>query len=213
MTTAPARPYPLVIGLTGAKGSGKDTACRIIMDEYAIEGHPAPIRVAFADKMKDFALRLDPLMDTIVEYGVYRTLNEIVTTIGWEGAKQLPAVRKFIQRLGTEAGRATFGEDFWVEQVANDVATYLDSGHPVIFTDVRFPNEIEYVMSLGGEIWRIERPGVDTADPHPSEHAWRALDPNVTIINDGPLEALHAAIAGNLWGSWGSQAFTGTISR
>lgn len=73
--------------------------------------------------------------------------------------------RQYLQNLGNEA-RTVFGENFWVDQVLpreplNDTST-------LVISDVRYPNEAERIRALGGVVWEVVRPGVDS-DGHVSE--------------------------------------------
>jgi len=188
----------MLIGLMGPKGGGKDTVCGIIQEIV----DPAPVRFAFADKLKEFAYALDPLIDLnfppidpkvgdTLKY--VRRLSWIVDSYGWDEAKQFSDVRRLLQRLGTEAGRQVLRDDIWVSTIEASVGEAARTTGAVL-TDVRFPNEIDLVRTLGGSLWRIDRPSAETGDPHPSEVAWRSATPDVVIINDGPLEALEAAV-------------------
>lgn len=78
----------------------------------------------------------------------------------------------------------------------------------LIVTDVRFPNEVAKIQSLGGHVFKIKRPGVPVSD----DASDSALDDftgwNGIIDNDGDLKVLHGKIKdlgdkvinGTLWG-------------
>ena len=166
-----------LIGVSGRKRSGKDSFAERLT---AVHGFT---RVAFADPMRELALALDPLISE-----VWR-LSELVDAFGWEGAKENPEVRRTLQRLGTEGGRKVLGENIWVDTA---MRTARAADGPVVFTDVRVPNEAEAVKTAGGVVVRIERQGLPTGDTHPSETAlddWRF---DFIVHNDSTLEALHA---------------------
>jgi hypothetical protein len=112
-----------------------------------------------------------------------------------------------MQTLGTEWGRQTVHPDFWVAIAANKIERTLASGFKsgtnykllALFDDVRFANEAAMLRSYGGVILRVERP--DTAKPaeiaaHASEEMDFAAD--VTLVNDGTSEDLHAMLA-EIW--------------
>lgn len=104
------------------------------------------MRVAFADKVKEFAYRLNPWMRAPVPGGrglyTFYSLAGLVDEIGWDEAKLLPEVRKFLQELGTEAGRATLGKKVWI------TAAFRSSPprRPLVISDGRFYNEYEAAM-------------------------------------------------------------------
>lgn len=185
---------PVVIGLIGKKRSGKDSFAATLVEEHGYK------RVAFADPLRDAALRLDPYVDGSVldngELHPYR-LSEVVQTLGWERAKdEVPEVRRILQALGTDAIR-TIDADFWVR--SGVAAIQAELGAPseasVVVTDVRFPNEADAIRDSGGILVRIVRPGYD-GDGHATETALDDYVPDILVNNDGTLDQLgDAALA------------------
>lgn len=168
-----------IIGLAGAARSGKDTAGAYLVARHGYE------RRSFADAVRTAALAIDPYVATRAST---RRLTDLVAAKGWEAAKELPDVRRLLQRVGTELGRDLFGDDTWV-----DIATKgLHGGERVVFTDVRFANEAAAVRRLGGIVVALERPGAGLAGPegaHASEVIDFAID--ATVANDGDVGRLH----------------------
>lgn len=120
---------------------------------------------------------------------------------GWttlEPVKQW-TVRQLLQYMGTEA-RNVFGEDFWVDQVLPEPTPgyeYADlelshkypGAETLAFTDLRFPNEAQRIVGLGGFNIEVLRASA-TSDGHASEQRLpRALIKHV-IHNDGTLDEL-----------------------
>lgn len=167
-----------LVGFAGYAGSGKDTAAQALISA-------GWERIAFADAVRDAAMALDPII------AGHARLSEILLDCGWDGAKQLPEVRRLLQRLGTEAGRKIHGDSCWVN-IARRKA--LASTKAVVITDVRFANEAVFVLSHGTLIW-IERPGAGPCNDHVSEAlGYLKEDADITIINDGTVEWLHSAV-------------------
>ncbi len=79
--------------------------------------------------------------------------------------------RQYLQNLGNDA-REVFGEDFWVDQVlpplVNDFKDKFEGVDVLAITDLRYPNEAQRVLNLGGEVWEVLRPGLES-DGHASE--------------------------------------------
>lgn len=176
---------PQLIGLSGYAQTGKDTVGQILHDLYAFE------RVAFADKLKALALASNPNVGLVwQEHGKelrdppISTLQECVDWDGWEGAKRLPAVRRYLQNLGV-AAREVFGPDFWVDQ-----ALKPPFSSRIVVTDVRFPNEWEAIKDYGGKVWRIDRPGVESVNAHISETALDAYSFDVRLYNESTISDL-----------------------
>ena len=166
----------MIIGLSGYAQSGKDTAASFF------EGYE---RRAFADPMRDVLYTLNP----IVKSGL--NLQDAIDEDGWDKAKvRYPEIRRLLQVLGTEVGRAMWGDNFWVWQATKG----LNSNQNIVFTDVRFPNELEEIKIFGGVTVRIVRDGVEAVNTHPSESALDDATFDFTIHNNGTLEELKAKI-------------------
>ena len=160
----PVEQQPLV-GLVGYAQSGKDTFAQYL-------GYQ---RLAFADALKELALAAHP------------ALRMSVPEKGWEWVKKdLPGGREFLQDLGVGV-RDVLGADTWVRAA---FAKY-DPTLPTVFTDVRFPNEIEAIRGRGGVIVRIERVGHQPPNNHVSEFAWQSTEPDFVIrAESGDLKGL-----------------------
>jgi hypothetical protein len=147
----------MLLGLNGQIGAGKDAVYeRALALADALPGTPSPERVAFADKLKLAAARaLGVSVDTLESLKrddnaviTLRSLHSQTTDVYSE-----ITVRQYLQYVGTEVGRETFGETFWVDQT---LPPDLDhTGRLIIATDVRFPNEAQRIRELGGLVVRV----------------------------------------------------------
>lgn len=186
----------MIIGLTGVARSGKDTVGKILM-EYGFN------RYGFADKLKDLAFQANPLVNSPpIGFGELSFLSGLVTSYGWEKAKENDFVRQFLQNLGVGA-RKVFGENFWVDQVISDITEkygVYTSGlgtktvqSNIVITDVRFDNEAKAISGIGGLVIKVDR-GLPPLNLHVSE---KGLSPNLidgTIYNTGSLEELENSV-------------------
>jgi hypothetical protein len=171
-----------VLGLSGQMQSGKDTFAKFLVE------HHGWMRVAYADALKRVALELDPVVGTT---STELRLRYAVEQLGWDAAKTLvPEVRRTLQALGVAV--RSVAPNFWIDLVAEQVHGARAAGIPVVITDVRFPNEAEDVVRMGGKILRIERPGA-LGDNHPSEtvlRGWLARNEHQVLTNDSTLSDL-----------------------
>ncbi len=106
-------------------------------------------------------------------------------------------VRDFLQLLGTDAIRNGLHSNAWVNALMADYKpAKMDQYHPSnwIVTDVRFPNEAEAIKDRGGVIIRIDRPGVEPVNAHPSEVALDNWDFDYKIANVSDLPALKQTV-------------------
>lgn len=140
----------LVIGFTGPKRSGKDTALRIIQAEY---GYHNVATYAFAKPLYDMLeLLLQPeglpalSSGEVDKAAVIKPYN--VT------------LRHMLQTLGTEWGRDCIDPDMWAlrgECMLKDVRQFQPDNPIFVFSDVRFDNEAEMIKANGGYIIQIDR--------------------------------------------------------
>lgn len=189
---------PLLIGLNGFKGVGKDTVGKILIDEYGFR------RMAFADKLKEAAAALLGLHAPV--FDSWKNDPEVkIVVIRETGNHIFPRVithmtfRDFLKRFGTEMGRMVFGADFWIDLVlpykepSTAMADRWYRGNTVV-TDARFENEMFRIRQLGGYNIRIERPGYE-GDNHLSEQKPPQWLIDYTIHNDGTKDTLLSKVA------------------
>ncbi|AKY03366.1 deoxynucleoside monophosphate [Streptomyces phage Caliburn] len=178
----------LLVGLSGYAGSGKDEAAK----ELTRGGWR---RTAFADRLRDFAYRQNPLVKTHPDVGVVH-LARLVDDMGWERAKRtFPDVRNILVSTGQTA-RLILGVNVWVDAVLND---FRPDREALVITDVRMRNEADRIRELGGTLIRIERPGVGPAtdvlgQPYESETALDDYPFDHTLVNDGSVDDLHSIV-------------------
>jgi ABC-type oligopeptide transport system ATPase subunit len=114
-------------------------------------------------------------------------LKMIAFCIGWDGYKNERG-RALLQDIGM-AGRR-YNPYCWI----NDIDSLLEPGETgLVFTDVRFQNEADYIRSKDGIIVRIVRPG-QIAENHESELKQSEVAADIEIVNDGSIEDLHNKI-------------------
>ncbi|MEU3729994.1 hypothetical protein AB0E81_11375 [Streptomyces sp. NPDC033538] len=173
------------IGIIGRARAGKDTAGKWLVDNRGYR------RVAFADALKEAALRVDPIIiaDAYPFHDGPVRLGQMVAGMGWERAKdENPEVRRLLQELG--AAVRAIDEDFWLRAAMKKVMEANDDGVPCVITDVRYPNEAASLRRAGFHLLHIDRPGVPQMD-HASENSLTAADADWAIVNDGSLHDFH----------------------
>lgn len=168
-----------LIGFTGRRRSGKDTAALALLDKgYAL--------VKFADPLKAMIKTL--LRNTGIEF---HALNQFVEGDQKEtplGAICGKSTRFAMQTLGTDWARQMIGDDIWI-QIALKKAATLSA---VVISDVRFPNEAAAIKRVGGTIIKIMRGQPrNEADVHASETNIDTLESDHIIVNNSTIEALH----------------------
>ena len=172
---------PLLIGLTGYAGTGKDTV-REILESSGFCGF------AFADPIRNMVREL--LASTGIDecWMARRELKE-------EAIPQLGvSYRELAQTLGTEWGRR-LQPDFWL-RIANAYVADLtyQGASALVVSDVRFANEAAWVRQRGGVIWRIHRELAGRVREHVSESELDGIKPDVTLHNDGTVADLSRTV-------------------
>jgi|SRR6187551_2041393 len=176
----------MLIAFSGLKGSGKDTAAKVLVNEYGFT------KIAFADILREALLVLDPQVPSKV--GHYYSLSYLVKMYGWDQIKrELPEVRRLLQVFGTEVGRMLFGTNVWVDLLAKKFPDIVDEESRYVITDCRFDNEVDFVRDNGGIVTWIERPGLQS-DGHASESTAIRDLASVILHNDETVEELHEDI-------------------
>ena len=179
----------MILGVCGFAQSGKDTAAGFLIER-------GWKRLAFADALRDSVYRLNPIVLSwpgISDWPGFShvRVQDIVDNLGWDVAKvEYPEIRQLLQRMGTEVGRGIYGESFWVDRVL----AQIEPGQNYVITDVRFPNEVEAVRSVGGVIYRIYREGVGAVNGHISDTGVDDLEIDGILLNDGDLADLEQKV-------------------
>ena len=113
---------PIVIGLSGFYGSGKDT-----LAEQIVEQDPSFVHMSFADPVLDIARASHP--DQL-----------LWNRESWDTLKQDAANRNFVVNLG-ESIRDTLGSEVFALNVVDRIYEAQDRGQNVVISDVRLPVE------------------------------------------------------------------------
>ena len=156
------------IAFVGKMRSGKDTAADYIMS------HEHGVIVKFADPL----------------YKMQHAIYEIL------GIPEPKRDRKLLQLLGTDWGRATFGEDVWV----NTLIKNLPKSGNIYNTDCRFVNEAEVLKAEGFTIVKIIRDD-NLREEAGAEHVYHKSELEIDLIkwdfiitNNGTLEQFYSSL-------------------
>ena len=184
----------MIIGLSGKKGSGKDTVADYLCAHYGF------INYGFGDPIKDIARIMFQFNDEQLHGG-----KKDIVDLRW-GFKP----RDFFQKFGTEYGQFILPEhfpsaftdinkrQFWVKCFWN---WYLaekkkDPTIKVVVSDVRFLHEFSFLQDRGAYLIKIKRI-TDNLDRHISENELDILTDNDyhgIIHNNGSKSDLYVKI-------------------
>lgn len=177
-----------IIGLSGQAGAGKDTLASIVLK------HVTGSALAFADPLRCAAAAMFGLTDEQMQD---RDLKEQVIDYWGKSPRQI------LQLLGTEAGRDLFGDDIWCKRAALTVDSFIEMDRleafprdVLVFTDVRFDDEAQWIKSLGGVVVDIQRPALKSVGikGHRSALPLSAECIDFTFYNHGNLDDLQTVV-------------------
>jgi hypothetical protein len=189
-----------IIGFTGYKRSGKNTLANLVREAAEADGQSVQV-VAYADKLKIAGARAlgfdrpeQELIDLMDQFKEDATIRIEYTE---EGAKKGTlhelTGREYLQFLGTEAGRQTFWDSFWIDMVTPPTYDELKERYHgvdlLLVTDVRFDNEAKRIHDLSGLLVEIQREGF-SGDGHVSEAGISEELIDVTVLNVGSIDDL-----------------------
>lgn len=201
---------PIVIGLTGLAGAGKDTVADALVERAGF------VKLAFADALREeieeaYELeRGDALLrdrttkeapterlalrwctDMHFVRAVYAAAAARGTPMTMEAMDDPRSPRQILQWWGTEY-RREMEPDYWTAVLSTRIATSIGQGQwRLVVTDCRFANEAAMLRRAGGELWQVFRPGLRPVEGgHVSQATGDALKPEHFIVNSGSIEGL-----------------------
>jgi hypothetical protein len=182
----------LIIGLGHKARRGKDT-----LAQHLIQAYPKMDirRYAFADELK-----LEVTIACREKFGYLPRAEAMQRLCQWAGVEYDPSPdqtdplcpygkqRKLLQWWGTEYRRYE-NDNYWVEKLEQTVMQ--DDPAVALVTDVRFPNEGEWIRAAEGFTVRLDRPGFEElgAIGHISETAMDSY-PYDFIVTANTVEEL-----------------------
>ena len=184
----------VIVGISGAKRSGKNTFSSLIaeeLDNYSIkvqEGSWArfvkesayeSLGIAEEEDYKFYELWANAFKESH-KLQIVNADGKVIHTISG---------RKFLQRYGTEAHRELFGENFWIDAFWDNNS--FQNADVLIITDCRFDNEAESVKSKDGIVVKIQNNKAEANnDNHDSERGISEELIDFVVENNGSVEEL-----------------------
>jgi dephospho-CoA kinase len=178
---------PKIIGLTGAKGCGKDTTASILQDAYSIAGERLVRPIAFADPIKHEVMRIFGLK-TIAQYDTFKRSIVQANDARIDG-------RHVVREIGMLMRRYDVNQFVdYVDQMINTVDDNLTRDTIWVITDLRFDNELIHLQNLGAKIVKIDRPLGNVIDTHITERGFDNNICDIIIENKTTLEEFNTQV-------------------
>lgn len=171
-----------LIGLTGRAGVGKDTVADYLENNHGFT------KMSFATPLKRALASM---------LGVSMAMFE---NRKWKET-ELPDLgispRRLMQFMGTQGGRACSPE-LWTRMAEREIVqNYLEDAF-IVFADVRFDNEAEWIRKAGGKVVEIQR-DVAAIASHQSEDGVRPDLVNYTLKNNQGIADIAWKVNGIVW--------------
>ncbi len=202
----------MLVGISGFIGCGKSTVAEHLTGEYGFR------KDSFATSLKDACALMFDWPRHLIEGDTKESREWREQVDAWWSEKlNIPnfSPRLALQLIGTDALRNHFNEGIWFMTVENRIRK--NPKQHVVISDVRFPNEIEFIKNQGGIMIRVDRGPTpvwfETAlmankgnslareamtktysNAHFSEWAWVGSKFDYVINNDGTLESLDVRV-------------------
>jgi ribose 1,5-bisphosphokinase PhnN len=169
----------MVIGLSGKAGSGKDTVFGYIAEALNV----TVMNQKFSHLLKVYASTL-----LGVDKNKFEDQDFKASVIA--GSNPAMTYREFLLEFGTTIMRRV-DSDYWVKAAMKKI----DENYINVFTDMRFPNELQAVKEYGGISIRVDMVGNEGAD-HISDKALDNEFFDYTIVAEkGDLQGLKEQVA------------------
>jgi len=192
----------VIIGISGRKRSGKDSAAKALIDQgFKKLSFAEPLKRACAaalqlpfetfdsdelkEKQFDYprVLTQAVLCDLVIELQLLGrvTAEQVVSIIktGKNFVAECP--RDMLVFVGTELVRDIIGETFWINILEEEIMKHEN----VVITDCRFPNERAMIKGLGGSVVLINRDSVGTTTSnHRTENSFGDVDEYDFVLNN-----------------------------
>lgn len=168
--------------------SGKSEIGKILIRQLGYVEHP------FARPLKEHCIHLIQVVTGMSEKSARKYLYS-------SKKEQIPGMppgitgRVLMQKVGTDFGRNMLDRLIWLNAWKREVQTY-NKMFFVVADDMRFEEEAGTIRNMGGQLWRVTRPGLPPleTDDHESEGRLEHFDFDVEILNDGTINDLHVSV-------------------
>lgn len=145
-----------LLSVSGKMASGKDSVGEIITEDLRKKGYDI-INVSFGELIRKE-------IESVVSGFKYEeklsnaTADEILTLINILNGESVygrsPNARKALQYWGTDVRRKQ-NYNYWIQKMSEFIIDAANAGLSLNVTDSRFPNEVELIELLHGEVIRL----------------------------------------------------------
>lgn len=156
----------ILYAMSGKMGAGKDTIGDKIFDTLKQKGFNKIEKVSYSTPMRkemqgivDFYWETKSLDNTAEKFNAKsEEIDKFLELLnGQDVYERTPESRLAIQFWGTDVRRKQ-SPDYWVNKLVELIVNYLSNGVSVFVSDVRYEDEVDSIIDLGGKVIRLETP-------------------------------------------------------
>ncbi len=172
----------MLIGLHSDRSrAGKDSIAAILVRNYGFR------QVALANAIRELLLEMDPLIkdDNGGNHSMQGLWHDCYKD--WDIVKAVSReATEYMIRLG-QGARDIIGEDVWINAA---FPTYPYVEENIVISDIRQPNEVDWIIEQYGELWYVERPSIDDSNKRGMDGLLSDVNWDAYISNNGTLADL-----------------------
>jgi hypothetical protein len=101
-----------------------------------------------------------------------------------------------------QSARDVISEDVWLNAAFPTMSYDPQRDGHIVISDIRQPNEVEFLYQWGGELWYVERPGLDDANKRGMDGLLKDAHFEARIVNDGTLADLEDTVSWIIEQDW-----------
>ena len=156
----------ILYAMSGKMGAGKDTIGDKIFDTLKQKGFNKIEKVSYSTPMRkemqdivDFYWETKSLNNTAEKFNAKsEEIDKFLELLNGQNVyERTPESRLAIQFWGTDVRRKQ-SPDYWVNKLVKLIVNYLSNGVSVFVSDVRYEDEANSIIDLGGKVIRLETP-------------------------------------------------------
>ena len=156
----------ILYAMSGKMGAGKDTIGDKIFDTLKQKGFTKIEKVSYSTPMRkemqgiiDFYWETKSLKNTAEKFNAKsEEIDKFLELLNGQNVyERTPESRLAIQFWGTDVRRKQ-SPDYWVNKLVELIVNYLSNGVSVFVSDVRYEDEADSIIDLGGKVIRLETP-------------------------------------------------------
>jgi hypothetical protein len=187
---------PIVVCVTGYKQDGKTTTATLLKEHLEELGVVDIEFMNFADAIKSVAKKVFGITSEQLEELKQREFNNPLMLTDPHGSvitNKKVTMRNVLQDIGSQVALDLGDQNIWAKALYKHIK--VSEAKLIFVSDLRFPNEVEYLEDKLGKnllILRVDRGkgSLKGTDTHPSETSIDSIPYQLKIDNKGDLEGL-----------------------